>query len=97
MPLIDTVTEDSFIFNHMIQFKDDFSVEARRAIFEWYDQFEDNIELYPMDIAYSWTEYFNAKNALEDFEGKYKTTEHLEYDTTVLYLDNGHIVVMTDF
>ena len=94
MPLIDTLTEDSFIFEQMIQFKDDFSVDGRRAIFQWYDQFEENIECYPFDIAYTWDEYDSAESALKDYEGKYKTIDNLEDNTCVLHLANGHIVVM---
>ena len=94
MPLIDTVSEDSFIFEHMIGFKDEFTVEARRAIFKWYDQFEENIEIYPFDIAFTWDEYDSVESVLEDYEGEYKTFEALENDTTVLHLTNGHIIVM---
>ena len=95
MPLIDTLTRNTFCFDYA-PIRENFTLEAREAIFEWYDDFDENIEFYPLDITYLWSEYDNVEDVLDNYDS-IKTAQDLEDHTMVLYLESGGVVIMTEF
>ena len=69
--IVETVTEDSFIraFDRMGR-GDDFSIPARRALFEHYEQYAEDTgepyELCVVGICCSWGEYDDISQFLDD-------------------------------
>ena len=69
--IVETVTEDSFIraFDRMGR-GDDFSIPARRALFEHYEQYAEDMgepyELCVIGICCTWGEYHDISKFLDD-------------------------------
>lgn len=75
--------------------KDNFSFEGLRALFYYLEDLENlegnEYELDVIAICCYWTEYDTLKEALEAYNLESK--EELEENTTVIYVDNQHVIV----
>lgn len=89
--------------------RNQFSYDAKKAIFDYITELEDacgeETEFDPIAICCEWTEYDNALEAfkecneaeadeeLSDDEQEAEALKWLQYNTTVLELDNGGVVI----
>jgi hypothetical protein len=76
---------------------DQFSYDALRALFDWYEQLEEatgeQIELDVIAICCDWTEYDSIEQFNHDRGGDYyETIEDIERETTVIEFDGGFLV-----
>ena len=67
-----TVTESMFIDSFTGGYKDNFSYEGRKALFEWLEELDDSCgietELDPIALCCEYTEY----DSIEDFRSEYE-------------------------
>jgi len=99
--MISTLSECDFLNWWPESRRDQFSLEALRALFEYYEELADDcgtvIEYDPIAICCDWTEYDTPAEALEEYGLSSFTLEGQKwlegYETTILRLDSGGIVV----
>ena len=79
------------------QYKDNFSYEGLKALYEYFEQYEEDegeeIDLDVVAIACDWTEYKD----IEEIKENYSCIENMDdlYNyTSVIEVDNGHIIIM---
>jgi len=84
--------------------RDYYSIEACNELVDYYTQFNENVELDVIGICCDWTEY-DEQNLITDYEylldddfddDEEKLDEiisEIEYNTTIIYLDNGNYLV----
>lgn len=104
-----TLSFSQFIDNWPDSRKDQFSYDALKAIFEWYEELEEGtneeMEFDPIAICCEWSEYESALECIEDCGYSHKpegeTGEEKEADalqwlqdqTTVLEHSSGIVIV----
>jgi hypothetical protein len=75
---------------------DQFSYDALRALFDWYEELEEatgeQIKLDVIAICCDWTEYENIEEFRKDFGEEYEDISDIENDTTVIEFDGGFLV-----
>lgn len=90
----DTVTEEKFVraFDEMGR-SQNFTREARRALFEWYEEIEratgEEVELDPIAVCCEWSEYESLDEVREDENDPELTMEELKEKTTVIELEHS--------
>lgn len=109
MAIIETMTETLFVSRFKEIRPDNFSFEALRTLFQYFDELSEdtgeNIEFDPIAICCDFTEY-GEKAALNDFGYLFDDNDVYEEDrdyeelikllqdeTLILVLDNGNIIV----
>lgn len=74
-----------------------FSREALFALFDYLEELEqdldEEIELDVISICCDYTEYESLEEFNKDYGVEHETIEDLEYETTVIRLDSGGIIV----
>lgn len=77
--------------------RDQFSREALFALFDYLEELEqgldEEIELDVIAICCDYTEYESLEEFNKDYGVEHETIEDLEYETTVIRLDSGGIIV----
>ncbi len=92
------VTKQDFIRMFIEDQDDRFSEDALDYIFEWYggnDEWSEPREVDIIEICKTWTEYEDLIEVSYDYDVEPdQVIETLANHTTVLVLDNGHILVL---
>lgn len=101
MSIVSTMNKGQFVFN----MGDDFSIQASEALFDYYDELSDSMdEPFEFDrvaIRCDWGEYDSLAEAYEQYEpideaeatGDDSYRAYFEDGTTLIELDNGHVLV----
>ena len=99
-----TVTQSDFVstFQRYDESRDQFSYEARCALFDYYEQLEQDtgneIEFDPVTICCDWTEYDTALEAAQaygfDKQDEHEALSYLINRAIVLPLKSGSVVVL---
>lgn len=91
-----TVNFSAFCDSFSETYKNNFSYEGKRALFDYLTNYEEEtgeeMELDPVAFCCDFTEY----DSLEDLNGNYDkhyTLDTLRDETTVIECDNGHIII----
>jgi hypothetical protein len=91
-----TVTESMFIDSFRGGYKDNFSYEGKKALFEWLEslEMEEDTELDPVGLCCEFSEY----DSIEDFASEYgsgdiETMEDIEDRTTVIRIDDDSFII----
>jgi hypothetical protein len=94
-----TMTEDSFLNYWPESRKDQFSLNALRAMFQWYDELDQDLEFDPIAFCCEWSEYPNFSDAYWDLEsrdddemGEEGCRAFFEDRATVIKFDGGVLI-----
>lgn len=94
-----TITENTFLNHWPESRKDQFSLNALRAMFQWYDELDQDLEFDPIAFCCEWSEYKNYSEAYEDLEGRdddemdeEDCQEFFEDRATVIEFDGGVLI-----
>ena len=102
------ITESQFInaFKSWDTYKNQFSYEGLKALFEWFEEYENStgeeMELDVVAICCDFTEYENLKEFqseyYDDVAGdKFKTIEEIEEETTVIRIEDSDSFIIQVF
>lgn len=82
-------------FTQSDTYKNNFSYDALKALFEYFENYEEDIgeqiEFDMIAICCDWTEYDNLKEVKNNYN--ISSFKELENNTTVIKLDNGHLLI----
>jgi hypothetical protein len=85
--MIQTVTFSDFCDSFSDQYKDNFTYEGKRALFDYLEELEEEtekqIELDPIALCCEYTEYEDLKELKKDYS-EIETMEQLKNKTTVI-------------
>jgi hypothetical protein len=91
-----TFSDFSDLFSKSDTYKDNFSYEGLRALFDYLEGYEEEtgeqLDFDPIALCCEYTEY----GSLEDVQAEYtdiKSMEDLQEHTQVIECDNGHIII----
>tara|TARA_R100000963_G_C4620293_1_gene87976 strand:- start:137 stop:433 length:297 start_codon:yes stop_codon:yes gene_type:complete len=94
-----TLTKSDFINGFHGSYKENFSYEAREALFEYFEELEsdtgEELEFDPVSICCEWAEYDTLKDALSEYGDDIKTLEDLQDSTQVIEMQNGNILIIS--
>ena len=94
-----TLTEDQFIDNFKKIRPDNFSYDALSTLFHYYKNLErdieEELECDPIAICCDWCEFKSQDEATENYH--LEDFSEIETKTTVLYLDDGSVIVNENF
>ena len=95
--MIQTVTFDDFRNSFSDQYKDNFTYEGKRALFDYLEELEDEtgkqIELDPVALCCEYTEYEDLKELKKDYS-EIETMEQLKDKTTVIEVgETGRFII----
>jgi hypothetical protein len=94
-----TVTESMFIDSFCGGYKDNFSYEGKKALFEWLDSSEhncgtDEMELDPIALCCEYTEYHGLCEYLADYNGDgIETIDDISSLTYVIPIDDCSFII----
>lgn len=93
-----TVTESMFIDSFCGGYKDNFSYEGKKALFEWLESLEndcgvDEMELDPIAYCCEFTEYENLEAFHEDYSGQFESIDEISENTTVIPIDDDRFII----
>lgn len=98
MSIVQTINDEYHFWNWLGQsdsYKNNFSLEGAKAVQAWFDELSESqdepIEFDPIAWCCEFTEYDSEKEALKQYGYEYR--RDLEDRTTVIDLDNGHIIL----
>lgn len=93
------ITDDYYFFNWMKNsdsYKNNFSLEGAKAVQAYFEEYSEstgeNVEFDPIAWCVEFSEYDNLAE-LNKERGEEWTLEELQDHTTVLEVENGHIIV----
>ena len=88
------------VFNKSYNYKDNFSYEGKKALFEYLEQYEEDtgqeIELDIVALCCEYSEYNNLEEIQKNYNG-IKRIEDLEDHTTVIPIENDKGFIILDF
>lgn len=91
-----TISFSQFCDSFVGSYKDNFSYEGKRALFDYLEQLSDDIdediELDTVAICCDYKEYESLGKCLEDYDNIVDRAD-LENHTTVIDLENGGIII----
>lgn len=99
------LTKEVTFYDFLEEFKnhgreDQFSYEGKKAIFDYLEELSEDIgqpiELDIVGICCDFTEYDSIKDFINDYSysiGDAKSTEDIEYYTTVIPIDNQSFII----
>jgi len=92
-----TVTEYQFIDSFPNSYKDNFSYEGKKALYEYLTQLENDcdmeFELDPIAFCCEYSEYENLEEFQSNYGDKYETMEDIEYCTQVIMIDDESFII----
>lgn len=98
--MIQTINFSQFTDSFSDTYKDNFSYEGKRALFDYLEDLEtgtgEQIELDPIALCCEWSEYDNLTDALESYT-TLKTLEDLEDNTQVIKIEGTNRLIVQDF
>ena len=93
------ITESQFIdaFKSWDTYKNQFSYEGLKALFEWFEELENDIgeemELDVVAICCDFTEYENLKQYNNDYGKEYEGIDEIADDTTLIKIDDERFII----
>lgn len=105
MSIITTITYDYEFADWLKKsdgYRNNFSFEGANAVQAYYEELSedigDNIEFDPIAWCTEFSEYDSLAEAYKELRSDYtyvegEAREYFEYNTTLIELDNGHVVV----
>ena len=93
------ITESQFInaFKSWDTYKNQFSYEGLKALFEWFEELENDIgeemELDVVAICCDFTEYESLKEYNEDYDKEYEEIDEIADDTTLIKIDDERFII----
>jgi hypothetical protein len=100
MKMIKTITFYDFEDSFSDQYKDNFSYEGKRALFDYLENYEEEtgeqIELDPVALCCEYTEYENLKELKENYSD-IKSMKDLEDHTEVIKIEGTERFIIQDF
>ena len=93
------ITESQFInaFKSWDTYKNKFSYEGLKALFEWFEELENDIgeemELDVVAICCDFTEYESLKEYNEDYDKEYEEIDEIADDTTLIKIDDERFII----
>jgi len=98
--MIKTITFYDFEDSFSDQYKDNFSYEGKRALFDYLENYEEEtgeqIELDPVALCCEYTEYENLKELKENYSD-IKSMKDLEDHTEVIKIEGTERFIIQDF
>lgn len=100
MAIIDTIGFEKFCDGFLSDYKNNFSYEGKKALFEYLEELseslDEDIEYDPIAFCCDYTEYEN----LEELQGNctdIKSMEELEEKTIVILIENSERFIIQNF
>ena len=93
------ITESQFInaFKSWDTYKNQFSYEGLKALFEWFEEYENStgeeMELDVVAICCDFTEYESLKEYNEDYDKEYEEIDEIADDTTLIKIDDEQFII----
>ena len=93
------ITESQFInaFKSWDTYKNQFSYEGLKALFEWFEELENDtgeeMELDVVAICCDFTEYESLKEYNEDYDKEYEEIDEIADDTTLIKIDDEQFII----
>ena len=93
------ITESQFInaFKSWDTYKNQFSYEGLKALFEWFEEYENStgeeMELDVVAICCDFTEYESLKEYNEDYDKEYEEIDEIADDTTLIKIDDERFII----
>lgn len=93
-----TLTESEFINRFLAIRPENFSREALKELFHWYESLEEEVEFDPIGICCDWTEYDSCLGAAKAYsyngaDDEDKAGQWLANQTTCIELSSGCVVL----
>lgn len=96
-----TVSFFQFCDSFSETYKNNFSYEGKRALFDYLEQYEDEtgeeIELDPVALCCEYSEYESLKDFQEQYSAEYESLEDIEERTMVIPIENTECFIVQDF
>jgi hypothetical protein len=95
-----TIYESDFTHNPMLE--DNFSYDGRVALFEHLEQLEEDLgeqwDFDPIALRCDFTEYANIEAFWQDYNSvEFQCMSDIEYETTVIYVENSESFIIQNF
>ena len=91
-----TINFSQFCDSFSDSYKNNFSYEGKRALFDYLEQYEEDtdeeIELNTIALCCDYTEYESLEDCLKEYDN-IETLEELQERTQVIELENGGIII----
>ena len=93
------ITESQFInaFKSWDTYKNQFSYEGLKALFEWFEELENDtgeeMELDVVAICCDFTEYESLKEYNEYYDKEHKEIDEIADDTTLIKIDDERFII----
>ena len=93
------ITESQFInaFKSWDTYKNQFSYEGLKALFEWFEEYENDtgeeMELDVVAICCDFTEYESLKEYNEDYDKEYEEIDEIADDITLIKIDDERFII----
>ena len=93
------ITESQFInaFKSWDTYKNQFSYEGLKALFEWFEELENDtgeeMELDVIAICCEFTEYENLKQYNDEYGNEHKEIDEIADDTTLIKIDDERFII----
>jgi len=95
-----TINFSQFCDSFSNTYKDNFSYEGKKALYEYLENYEEEteteIELDPVALCCEYTEYENMKELKDNYDD-IKNTKELEDNTTVIKIEGTNRFIIQDF
>ena len=94
-----TITESQFInaFKSWDTYKNQFSYEGLKALFEWFEEYENDtgeeMELDVVAICCEFTEYENLKQYNDEYGNECEEIDEIADDTTLIKIDDERFII----
>ncbi len=96
-----TVSFFQFCDSFSDTYKNNFSYEGKRALFDYLEQYEDEtgeeIELDPVALCCEYSEYESLKDFQEQHSTEYESIEDIENNTQVIPIEGSERFIVQDF
>ena len=97
--MIQAINEWDFrnAFKSTIQYRDDFSYEGLKALYDYLEQYEEDtgeqIELDVIAICCDYSEFEDLEAFQEDYSEEYESIEEIEHATQVIMIDDTSFII----
>jgi hypothetical protein len=93
-----TVTESMFIDSFMGGYKDNFSYEGKKALFEYLEMLEDScdeheMELDPIAFCCEYSEYQSLSELNDEYSEEFETLDDVSDMTCVIPIDDDRFII----
>jgi len=96
-----TVSRSDFVNGFTGGYEDNFSYDAKVALFYWFEQLEEDIgkeiEFDPVGICCEYSEYGDMEDFRAAYGEEYETLDDVENETIVIRIDGTDGFIIQDF